>query len=347
MFVVGIEQRSQYWRYISDGVTAYITNGDFRRSESCKPPELKIWDDLDDVLEHTRPSYKSFGNQVGLVDLFQDINSISLHGLSIVNSTDATNGTAIKLAAENGLDLHNGIATENANPKLNGLLKKISAWFSGLDQIEVSMTFQELHKTASNLHVSWLNYDRDVGLIRAASEARERKIWDRYWKLRDLASLDDLPGMEFERAIASLYTTLGYETRLTKATGDFGVDLIAVKNSHRYAIQVKRYSANVGVSAVQQVVAGAKLYQANNHAVVTNSLFTNAAKVLAREHSVELVDRNELASMWKIAYPSSIVPPYSAGAYKKIRTEILGALTEENASNPKVRRRGNTAYTKR
>lgn len=347
MFVIGVVQRGECWRYISDGVTAYITNGDFRQLESCKPPILKIWNHLDEALKCHLPSYKSFGNQIGKVDLFQDIHPNALLSHSRVNYMDATNETAIRIAAKDRLDFFNGLGSQNANPNLNGLSKRISAWFSGLDKIEVSMTFYELHKSASNLHDSWSRYDRDVELIRKASEARERKVWDRYWKLRDLLSLDDLSGVEFEIAIAGLYRTLGYEISLTKKTGDFGVDLIATRGLQRYAIQIKRHSANIGVSAVQQVVAGGILYQVNKHSVVTNSLFTHAAKELARAHSVELVDRNELANMWKAAYPCSTAPSYSAEAFSKIRGDILGALADANATQPRIRRRKKAVLTRR
>jgi HJR/Mrr/RecB family endonuclease len=347
MFIVGIEQKSRRWRYISNGVTAYITDGDFRTPASCKPPPLKIWDEFDEAHALYKPAYKNFGNQIGQADLFQDLSLISIHHLNKVHAASSTSEAASRLANENNLDLFFGTGSQNANPNLNGLFKKISAWSLGLDQIEVSKTYYELHQLATNLLVAWLSFDKNVELIRAASEARERKIWDRYWRLRDLASLDDLPGIEFERAIEGMYKKLGYETSLTKKSGDFGVDLIVVKGSHRYAIQVKRNSGNVGISAVQQVVAGGKLYQATKYVVVTNSLFTQAAKELARAHSVELVDRNKLGNIWKVAFPISASPSYSAEEFRKIRPEILGALADANATKPKLSKRSRATQNRR
>ena len=62
----------------------------------------------------------------------------------------------------------------------------------------------------------------------------------------------------------------------------------------RFAVQAKRYSNNVGVSAGQEVVASKNYYACDEAIVVTNNYFTNAAIKLAVSNNVELLDRDWL-----------------------------------------------------
>jgi restriction system protein len=56
---------------------------------------------------------------------------------------------------------------------------------------------------------------------------------------------------------------MGYEVIKTKASGDFGADLILRANDKVIVVQAKRYSKKVGVKAVQEVYASLTLYKAN------------------------------------------------------------------------------------
>ena len=109
-----------------------------------------------------------------------------------------------------------------------------------------------------------------------------------------MASIDMLPGGEFEKYVAARIRTMGWKVSTTPATGDFGVDLIAERNDESVAIQCKRRAKPVGVSAVQQVVAGALHHRCATSAVVSNQEFTAAARELARTHACHLVGRSKL-----------------------------------------------------
>ena len=109
-----------------------------------------------------------------------------------------------------------------------------------------------------------------------------------------LDRIDMMSGIEFEQYVAAVLGGSGFAVTLTKTTGDFGVDLIAVKDGLRTAVQCKRQARSVGTAAIQQVVAGAVMYRCTSVMVVTNGLFTLAAQKLAKAHRVELVDRMRL-----------------------------------------------------
>lgn len=106
--------------------------------------------------------------------------------------------------------------------------------------------------------------------------------------------VDMMTGSEFELFINEIIQKMGYETSMTKKTGDQGIDIVADKNSLRIGIQCKRYSGTVGNHAVQEAVAGKKFYKCDKVIVVTNNYFTSSASSLAEINDVILWDRNIL-----------------------------------------------------
>ena len=107
-----------------------------------------------------------------------------------------------------------------------------------------------------------------------------------------------MSGEEFERYVATLLWANGFSNvQITKASGDYGVDILASKDGERYAIQCKRYAKNVGVKPVQEVYAGASMYGATRCAVITNVYFSDNGRTLANKLGVELWDRSDLMRM--------------------------------------------------
>lgn len=108
-------------------------------------------------------------------------------------------------------------------------------------------------------------------------------------------NIDAMNGYDFERFCADVLRTKEFtNVDVTKSSGDQGVDVIAMKNGIRYAIQCKRYSQNVGNRAVQEVLAGKEYYDCSVGIVMTNSYFTKSAIDLAEKTGIILWDRNYL-----------------------------------------------------
>ena len=112
-----------------------------------------------------------------------------------------------------------------------------------------------------------------------------------------ILSADQMDGVTFEHRLESLYQYLGYTVETTKTSGDFGADLVLMKDGTRTVVQAKRYSSNVGLEAVQEAVAAKAMYQASRAVVATNSFYTKAAQELAAANGVELIDRPKLTAM--------------------------------------------------
>ena len=109
-----------------------------------------------------------------------------------------------------------------------------------------------------------------------------------------IADIDIMSGFEFEKFISRLFQKMGYKSYATQETNDQGVDVIAEKGDVKIAIQTKCYNGVVGNSAIQEIVAGMKYYDADKAMVITNSTFTKSAIELAKKNNVQLWDRKIL-----------------------------------------------------
>ena len=110
--------------------------------------------------------------------------------------------------------------------------------------------------------------------------------------------MDLLEGHDFEKYCAELLKRRGFQdVEITKGSGDYGVDILAEKEGVTYAIQCKRYTAPVGVKAVQEAYAGRDYYDRMVGAVLTNQYFTQPAVEAAKKLKILLWDRGYLESM--------------------------------------------------
>jgi restriction system protein len=126
---------------------------------------------------------------------------------------------------------------------------------------------------------------------------RQQRRLDALYRASGQAAVDSMTGIEFEEYVAAVLRGIGYRVETTKVTGDFGVDLIATKEGVRTAVQCKRQARAVNGSAIQQVVAGAKVHDCSKTMVVSNHRYTSAAEQLARVHDCVLVDQVRLARL--------------------------------------------------
>ncbi len=123
---------------------------------------------------------------------------------------------------------------------------------------------------------------------------KQRRRIERRIRALDISRVDLMSGREFENYVARLLQHQGKRVQFTPDSGDLGVDLIAVSNGTRTAIQCKRHGKSVSRRAISDAVAGKTYYKCSEAQVVTNSLFTKGARTLAQSNGCELVDRSKL-----------------------------------------------------
>lgn len=109
--------------------------------------------------------------------------------------------------------------------------------------------------------------------------------------------IDEMTGEEFEQYLGKLFEKRGFKVSYTKASSDYGADLILEDTEDIIAVQAKRYSGSVGVKAVQEIIGALKIYEATEAWVITNSYFTKQAEKLAETNDVFLIDRDELMEL--------------------------------------------------
>ena len=124
-------------------------------------------------------------------------------------------------------------------------------------------------------------------------------------KRSQFSRMDRMTGEEFEEWCAAGFRKIGYDAVVTKASGDYGVDILLYKrrligrSKRPYAaVQAKCYSGKVGVAAVQQAAAGKAYYKAKTAMVATNSTYTKPAIELAQANGVRLLDGSLLERLF-------------------------------------------------
>ena len=111
---------------------------------------------------------------------------------------------------------------------------------------------------------------------------------------------NNIDGFAFEKLSKQLLEKNGFtNVEVTKASGDYGADVIAYKDDIKYAIQCKKYSNKVGISAIQEVIGSMSIYNCHVGVVLTNNYFTPAAKELANKNNIILWDKKKLDELIK------------------------------------------------
>jgi HJR/Mrr/RecB family endonuclease len=123
----------------------------------------------------------------------------------------------------------------------------------------------------------------------------------------DIHDVDFMTGSEFEYFIFNLFKSFGYQTFLTKGSGDQGIDVLVEKNRIKIGIQTKCYSGAVSNKAIQEVVAGMKYYKVDKGMVITNNIFTQSAMDLAKVNDIIVWDRSILIKKIEVFNDTNIL----------------------------------------
>jgi len=116
-------------------------------------------------------------------------------------------------------------------------------------------------------------------------------------------NFQNLSPYEFEKFVSKLFKAMGYKTRITQASNDYGIDVVAEKGNEKLAIQCKRYASGnpVGNRDVQRILGAMhhRNVKATHSLLITTSHFTVQAREQAKECATELWGKEELHKMVK------------------------------------------------
>lgn len=114
--------------------------------------------------------------------------------------------------------------------------------------------------------------------------------------ISSISKIDFMEGHDFENWCAGLLRKIGFtDVEVTPGSGDQGVDILAVRDGIKYAIQCKCYSSDLGNTPIQEVYAGKSFYNCQIGAVITNQHFTKGGVAAAKATGVLLWDRDWIA----------------------------------------------------
>ena len=155
----------------------------------------------------------------------------------------------------------------------------------------------------SNTYIKWVlinideSSDNYISAMTNLVEAVEEVVEETSYDIDGYSYSDDMDPIEYENMCAEILDENGWNTRITSASGDQGVDVFAEKDGESVVLQCKRYSTPVGNKAVQEAHAGKGFMGTTTAAVVTNSSYTQSAKQLAASLGVLLLHHDELGNL--------------------------------------------------
>jgi hypothetical protein len=109
-----------------------------------------------------------------------------------------------------------------------------------------------------------------------------------------------IDGIDFEHWCAARLEEQGWNVRVSKASGDQGIDIEAMKDGKLVAVQCKRYAQPIGNKSVQEAYTGATHYRADRAVVIGTGGYTRAAIELAANTGVILIDAENIASFTEL-----------------------------------------------
>jgi restriction system protein len=126
-------------------------------------------------------------------------------------------------------------------------------------------------------------------------------LYHRFKKKYDIEDEKAETPLDFERFVAKIIEDYyGGTTYVTRASGDFGVDIEHTREDGLYLGQVKCYAPHENVDFTPIAIIHSQMVKQNAKGgfVVTTSSFTSAAREYAEGLNIELIDGYTLVEYW-------------------------------------------------
>ena len=150
---------------------------------------------------------------------------------------------------------------------------------------------------------SFISNQRDKGL--ELYEEKWRSI-EEIKKIKEITiglttNFENINPFDFEHFVALLMSEMGYDTYVTQKSSDYGIDIIARKNSKKIAVQCKRHNENnkIGNKLIQQLLGSMDFVKADSCIFVTTSYFTSNAINQGANSPIELWDKDTFHDLVK------------------------------------------------
>lgn len=143
-------------------------------------------------------------------------------------------------------------------------------------------------------------WKRRAGVYRPpAGDTYKRAAVSNIRKMVTRHQFQSMDPYDFEKLVATVWKSRGYDTDVRNKSGDRGIDVEARLDEKNVVIQVKRYSDRNTIGS-QKVREYATLYQqtdADEVVIVTSGYFTDPGRELAQDLDVTTINGDELAKL--------------------------------------------------
>lgn len=130
--------------------------------------------------------------------------------------------------------------------------------------------------TRNPVLIAKAQYEKALADYELAENRQRRDFWKQ------------MEGLQFEHELARVLREANYLARVTRGSGDDGVDIWAEKDGETIAIQCKRYGGAVGPDVVRELYGVILHLEADRGIVATTGYFTNGAIDFAEGKPIEL-----------------------------------------------------------
>lgn len=149
------------------------------------------------------------------------------------------------------------------------------------------------YKNAVRVYEAYLrDFDRHQKQLQ-----KEREVAERIEKRKTYEYWTTIDPYQFEYEIAMLFKNHGFDVKVTKGSGDQGIDIKLFKNGRRGAVQCKRYTSKVGPSTARD------LYGAMMHGkyefgfIVCPSSFSESTFEFTKKKPITLIGLKRIIEM--------------------------------------------------
>ena len=100
---------------------------------------------------------------------------------------------------------------------------------------------------------------------------------------------------EYEKCVENYFKSLGYQTKVTPHSNDYGVDVFAEKNNEKIAVQVKMFggaSRKINREMVMQLHGSKEFFDCTKAVIATNGEILDNALEVANKLHIEIIKIN-------------------------------------------------------
>lgn len=234
---------------------------------------------------------------------FQQFKTINLDWIEKISKIQVNFGTEFIDISEKINKFYSSESYLNSLKAIENFSSKIPLAFENFQS-----TFKSINYDFSKVIEGFNDLSETVELEENKKETVQEIIFSETARIKDLIlqiylnneKLFQIHPREFEKIIAELLYSKGFEVELTKQTRDNGYDILALKymddfSPIKYLVECKRYnpSRKVGVEIVRSFKEVISTEQANKGMIVTTSYFSSDAIKKQKETPLLLDYKNK------------------------------------------------------